>query len=64
MFNDRRVPDDRRVFCIMAFYIGGPRFGETAAIRWEDHVHAWPLTKICVAHSYNTKKRRVKDTKT
>ena len=64
VFNDKRVPDDRRMFCIMAFYMGGPRFGEAAAIRWEDHVHAWPLTKICVALSYNTKKRRVKDTKT
>jgi integrase len=64
LFNDARVPDDRRVFWILEFYMGGPRFGEAAAIRWEDHVHAWPLTKICVAQSYNTKKRRVKETKT
>jgi hypothetical protein len=44
--------------------MGGPRFGEAAAIRWEDHVHARPLTKICVTQSYNTRKRRVKETKT
>lgn len=64
LFNDARVPDDRRVLWILEFFLGGPRFGEAAAIRWEDHVHAWPLTKICIAQSYNTKKRRVKETKT
>lgn len=64
LFNDQRVPDDRRVFCILEFYMGGPRFGEAAAVRWEDHVHARPLTKILVAQSYNTKSRKVKDTKT
>ncbi len=64
IFNDQRVPDDRRVFCILEFYLGGPRFGEAAAVRWEGHVHAWPLTKVLIAQSYSTKRREVKNTKT
>jgi integrase len=58
------IPWDRRVFYAVAF-LTGSRFGETAALRIRHYdPGARPLGQLTVAHSYNSKKRRTKRTKT
>jgi integrase len=65
MIRDPRIPEDRRVFYAIAFFAGGARFGEVAALKVSDYERELePLGKITIANSYNTKKKVVKDTKT
>ncbi len=61
---DARIPEDRRVVYALEF-LGGMRFGEVAALRW-NHLHKdlKPLGKLVIARSYNTRRRVEKDVKT
>ncbi len=61
---DARVPQDRRVLNGLLF-VGSTRFGESAALRWSDYNgELEPLGKLSITKSYDTKKKRVKGTKT
>jgi integrase len=58
------LPWDRRVFYALLFLAGG-RFGEIAALRIRHYKpEARPLGELVIAHSYNSKKRLTKGTKT
>jgi integrase len=64
VISDERIPLDRRVVYALLF-LAGLRFGEVAALRWRFYESiAEPLGRLMIAHSYNTKRRTVKGTKT
>ena len=59
-----KVPEDRRVMYTVMF-LGAMRFGEAAALTWRDYdPAATPLGKLVIEKSYDSKRRRVKGTKT
>ena len=61
---DERIPHDRRMFYALLL-LGGTRFGEAAALRWDAYdTTATPLGKLTIEASYSTKKRKEKTTKT
>lgn len=58
------IPEDRRTLYAIMF-LGAMRFGEAAALTRADYDAACsPLGKLVVERSYNTKSRKVKETKT
>lgn len=62
--SDVRIPEDRRVLYALEF-LGGMRFGEVAALRWNHYQNDLaPLGKLVIARSYNTRRRVEKDVKT
>jgi integrase len=64
ILTDRRIPVDRRVFYAVSF-LTGCRFGEVSALCVRHYKRDWePLAGLDIARSYNSKQRRVKDTKT
>jgi integrase len=64
LISDERIPEDRRViYALLA--LGGPRFGEAAALTWSLYdATLEPLGKLIVAASYSVKKKAVKAVKT
>lgn len=64
IISDDLVPLDRRVLYALLL-LGGLRFGEAAALRWRSYdPTVEPLGRLTVAFSYDTKRRKVKGTKT
>lgn len=64
VISDERIPQDRRVFYALMF-LTSSRFGEAAALRWRHYdTRPQPLGRISAALSYNTKKKKTKETKT
>ncbi|HET6613665.1 MAG TPA: site-specific integrase [Kofleriaceae bacterium] len=64
LISDERIPQDRRTFYAIEC-LAGLRLGETAALRWRHYQpEIQPLGKLLVAHSYSSRKDRVKGTKT
>jgi integrase len=64
VISDERTPWDRRVVYSLLF-LGGLRFGEAAALRWRSYdPRAEPLGRLSVHASFDTKRRKVKSTKT
>ena len=58
------IPEDRRVFYALMF-LGALRFGEAAALTWNDYEPSHsPLGKLVIEKSYSTHARKVKGTKT
>jgi integrase len=64
MISDPRIPQDRRV--VYAFgLLAGLRPGESAAARWRHYDPlATPLGKLTIAVAFNSRKNKVKGTKT
>jgi integrase len=63
LISDERIPQDRRVFYALMF-LTASRFGEAAALRWRHYdTRPKPLGRISVGLSYDTKSRKVKETK-
>jgi integrase len=59
-----KIPNDRRVVYALEL-LAGVRPGEASALRWRHYDAAIePLGKLLVAFGYNTRKHRVKGTKT
>ncbi|HET9625886.1 MAG TPA: hypothetical protein VFP84_31210, partial [Kofleriaceae bacterium] len=64
MISDVRIPADRRV--VYAFgLLAGLRPGESAAVRWRHYnASTAPLGKLTIAVAFNSRKNKVKGTKT
>ncbi len=64
MISDERIPLDRRMTYALGL-LAGLRPGEAAALRWHHYdANVKPLGSLEVAVSYNTKRSKVKSTKT
>lgn len=64
IISDERIPSDRRTFYALLFMTSS-RFGEVSALRWRHYDPSLkPLGRIVVASSYNTKLKKVTETKT
>jgi integrase len=61
---DPRIPLHRRIAYAIAF-MTGLRIGEASALKWEDYeARAEPLGKLLCYSSYNSRRGKVKETKT
>ena len=63
LLTDERIPPDRRV--VYAFmFLAGLRFGEASALKWRHYLpELEPLGQLQVARSFDSRERRLKDTK-
>jgi integrase len=64
ILTDARIPEDRRTFYGLLF-LAGPRFGEAAALCVRHYLREMqPLGQLVIARSWNTKRKKLKSTKT